>query len=148
MAVKFPYQNQVIITGRLTRDPEFRYTQKGVTVCFFDIASNRRYKDNNTQEWKEDTTFIPVIAWGPIADRCKDRIKKGTPVYIDGRLSTSEYINKEGVKIKRLRVVVNKIQILEASEKDDAVENEVSDSIVDESLKETGIVDDMDDVPF
>lgn len=148
MAVKFPYQNQVIVTGRLTRDPEFRYTQKGVTVCFFDIASNRRYKDNNTQEWKEDTTFIPVIAWGPIADRCKDRIKKGTPVYIDGRLSTSEYVNKEGVKIKRLRVVVNKIQILETSEKDDVVEEEVSDSIVDESLKETGIVDDMDDVPF
>ncbi|MEW6012112.1 MAG: single-stranded DNA-binding protein [Elusimicrobiales bacterium] len=132
MASKFPYQNQVIITGRLVRDPEFRSTQKGTTVCFFDIASNRRYKDQATGEWKDDTTFVPVNAWGQIADRCKDKIKKGTPVYIEGRLAASEYTNKEGNKVRRLKIVVNKIQILETTKEDsksesDAIESENTD---------------------
>lgn len=145
MAIRIPSQNQVIITGRLTRDPEFRATQKGTTVCFFDIASNRRFKDNTSGEWKDDTTYVPIVAWGPIADRCRDRIKKGTPVYIEGRLSNAEYINKEGTKVKRLRVVVNKIQILESSKTEIAEEETIPDSnIVDDSI----LKEDNEEIPF
>lgn len=143
MASKFPYQNQVIITGRLVRDPEFRATQKGTTVCFFDIASNRRYKDQATGEWKDDTTFVPVNAWGQIADRCKDKIKKGTPVYIEGRLATSEYTNKEGSKIKRLKIVVNKIQILETTKEDSKSE---PDSLANENTDKASESD--EEIPF
>ncbi|MCX7647174.1 MAG: single-stranded DNA-binding protein, partial [Elusimicrobiales bacterium] len=92
------------------------------------------YKDPTTGEWKDDTTFVPVNAWGQIADRCKDKIKKGTPVYIEGRLAASEYTNKEGAKIKRLKIVVNKIQILETTKDEpksesDAIESEKPDKI-------------------
>ncbi|MGC8866978.1 MAG: single-stranded DNA-binding protein [Elusimicrobiales bacterium] len=144
MALRIPSQNQVTITGRLTRDPEFRATQKGTTVCFFDIASNRRIKDQTTQQWRDDTTYVPVIAWGQIAERCRDKIKKGTPVYIEGRLSNSEYVNKEGTKIKKLRIVVNKIQILEQIKG----ETTESDAIADKDT-DVDIVKDIDDeIPF
>lgn len=142
MAVKFPYQNQVLISGRLTKDPEFRSTQKGITVCYFDIASNRRYKDNTTGEWKDDTTFVPIIAWGQVADRCKDKIKKGNPVYIEGRLSTSQYTNKEGTKVRRLRIIANKIQIIETTEEK---ASSAPDSISDPDKPES---DSLDDIPF
>ncbi len=143
MALRIPSQNQVIITGRLTKDPEFRATQKGTTVCFFDIASNRRVKDQTTQEWKDETTYVPIIAWGQIAERCRDKIKKGTPVYIEGRLSNSEYINKEGTKIKRLRIVVNKIQILEQ------IKSDAQPDTVEEQESNVDIVKDTDEeIPF
>lgn len=145
MAVKFPYQNQVLISGRLTKDPEFRSTQKGITVCYFDIASNRRYKDNTTGEWKEDTTFVPIIAWGQVADRCKDKIKKGNPVYIEGRLSTSQYTNKEGAKVNRLRIVANKIQIIESTEEKSPSQ---PDSISEPDKPEIDNIDNVDDIPF
>ncbi|MCX7905146.1 MAG: single-stranded DNA-binding protein [Elusimicrobiales bacterium] len=142
MAIRIPSQNQVIITGRLTRDPEFRATQKGTTVCFFDIASNRRIKDPISQEWKDDPTYVPMIAWGPIADKCRDKIKKGTPVYIEGRLSNSEYTSKDGTKVKRLRVVVNKIQILEAIKSD-------SQEPTNSSISHDSIINEEDeDIPF
>jgi single-strand DNA-binding protein len=146
MALRIPSQNQVLITGRLTRDPEYRSTQKGVSVCFFDIASNRRYKIQSTGEWKEETTYVPVVLWGPIADRCRDKIKRGTPVYIEGRLSQNEYTNKEGKTVKRLRVVANKIQILEVSDSSEA--EEVNDAIIDGEIEEIKTSDADDEIPF
>ena len=143
MALRIPSQNQVLITGRLTRDPEFRSTQKGVSVCFFDIASNRRYKNQTTGEWKEETTYVPIVLWGAAADRCRDRIKRGTPVYVEGRLSQSEYTDKDGRTIKRLRVIANRIQILEVSNS----EGEVNDAIVDDEIEEVKTSDE-DEIPF
>ncbi len=145
MALRIPSQNQVIITGRLTRDPEFRATQKGTTVCFFDIASNRRIKDQTTQEWKDETTYVPIIAWGQVAERCRDKIRKGTPVYIEGRLSNSEYISKEGTKIKKLRIVVNKIQILEQIKSDSQAQTiqEEDQEVSVDILKDTD-----EEIPF
>jgi len=143
MALRIPSQNQVLITGRLTRDPEFRSTQKGVSVCFFDIASNRRYKNQTTGEWKEETTYVPIVLWGAAADRCRDKIKRGTPVYVEGRLSQSEYTDKDGRTIKRLRVIANRIQILEVSNS----EGEVNDAIVDDEIEEVKTSDE-DEIPF
>lgn len=146
MALRLPLQNQVIITGRLTHEPEFRSTQKGTTVCFFDIASNRRIKDPVSQEWKDDTTYVPIVLFGTLADRCRDKIKKGTPVYIEGRLSNSEYTNKDGVKITRLKVIANRIQILETkSQEVDEIE-EVSEP---EGIESTSVINESDEeIPF
>ncbi len=99
------------MVGRLTRDPEVRYTQKGQAVARFDIAVNRRWKDP-TGEWKEDTTFVTVVAWGPMAERCKDKLKKGLPVHVEGRLSMDEYTDKTGQKRRTLQVVARRIQFL------------------------------------
>jgi len=147
--IKIPEQNQVILTGRLTRDPQSAYTQKGSAVCYFDIAVNRRYKDQNTNEWKDDVTYVPIVVWGQLAERCKEKLKKGSPVHVEGRLTTSEYNDKEGNKRKILKVVGRKIQFLAVSshENDTSVEQiEENDGIEDLSDKssDSGI----DDVPF
>lgn len=110
--LRLPEQNQVLLVGRLTRDPELRFTQKGTAVCGFDIAVNRRFKDAASGEWKDDTTFVPVTVWGQTAERCKERLKKGSPVHVEGRLSMDEYTDKQGNKRKNLRVISNRLQIL------------------------------------
>lgn len=109
---RMPEQNQVVLAGRLTHDPDLRYTQKGQALCRLDIAVNRRYKDPSSGEWKDDTTFVPIVAWGAIAERCKGRIKKGSPVHVEGRLSSSEYTDKSGQKRRSMQVTARRIQFL------------------------------------
>lgn len=112
ISIRLPEQNHVLLAGRLTHDPDLRFTQKGQAVCRFDMAVNRRYKDPSSGEWKDDTTFVPVTAWGPMAERCKEKIKKGSPVHVEGRLSGSEYTDKTGQKRRVLQVVARRIQFL------------------------------------
>lgn len=114
--IRLPEQNQVLLVGRLTRDPNVAFTQKGQAVCRFDIAVNRRYMDTNTNEWKDDTVFVPVVVWGPAAERIKDRIKKGTPVHVEGRLTSSEYTDKTTGQTRRsLQVTSRRLQVLESN---------------------------------
>jgi len=110
--IRIPEQNYVLIAGRLTRDPEHRMTQKGVACCFFDVAVNRRYKDTVTGEWKDDVTYVPVAAWGPMAARCSEKLKKGSPVHVEGRLTGSDYVDKSGQKRKVLRLTARRVQFL------------------------------------
>ena len=140
---QLPQQNNVILVGRLTRDPETRRTSNAKSVCRFDIAIGRRYKDTVTGEWKDaPTTFVPIIVWGDQADRCGERLKKGMPVHIEGRLQTSSWQSTDGTKRSRLEVVASRVQILvrqdfgqaqQSSQVDtSAVDNEyVSDSSVE-----------------
>jgi len=150
MNIRIPEQNFVLISGRLTRDPEMRYTQKGQGVCSFDVAVNRRYKDQATGEWKDDTTFVPVTVWGPTGERCKERARKGIPVYVEGRLSLSEYTDKTGQKRKVMRVVARRVQFLAtadapgAQEPAEAAEAADADAGADKIADASG----MDEVPF
>lgn len=107
--------NDVKLVGRLTREPELRFTAKGQAVCHFDLAVNRRYKDA-TGEWKDDTSFVPVVTWRETAQRCGDRLKKGSPVYVEGRLKSKSWETKDGQKRTGLEVHVLKIQFLEKVE--------------------------------
>ncbi|MBR3628571.1 MAG: single-stranded DNA-binding protein [Elusimicrobia bacterium] len=110
---QIPQQNSVILVGRLTRDPELKRTTTSKSVCRFDIAMSSRIKDQVTGEWKDsDPTFVPIIVWGEQADRCNDRLKKGMPVYIEGRLKTSSWQSPDGTKRSRLEVVALRIQFL------------------------------------
>jgi single-strand DNA-binding protein len=112
MEIRIPELNQILIAGRLTRDPELRFTQKGQGVCSFSLAANRRYKDPATGEWKDDTTFVSVAVWGPAAERCKEKLKKGSPVMVEGRLASSEYTDKTGQKRKELKINARRVQSL------------------------------------
>ena len=142
---QIPQQNSVILVGRLTRDPELKRTTTSKSVCRFDIAMSRRFKDQVTGEWKDsDPTFVPIIVWGDQAERCAERLKKGIPVYIEGRLQTSSWQSTDGSKRSRLEVVASRIQFLvkmeQSQERSNVSENEyVSDSNVD--------IDD-EEVPF
>lgn len=134
---QIPQQNSVILVGRLTRDPELKRTTSAKSVCRFDIAMSRRYKDPVTGDWKDsDPTFVPIIVWGEQAERCAERLKKGIPVYVEGRLQTSSWQSTDGSKRSRLEVVASRIQFLVKQEqnqnKTNVSENEyVSDSNVD-----------------
>ena len=101
-----------MLTGRLTHDAELRFTQKGQGLCTFDIAVNKRYKDQTTGEWKDSTSFVPITVWGPMGERCKERGKKGTPVHVEGRLKSEDYTDKNGQKRKALKVVATRVQFL------------------------------------
>ena len=147
MNVRIPEQNLVLISGRLTRDPDMRYTQKGLGVCSFDLAVNRRYKDQATGEWKDDTTFVPVSVWGPKADRCKERARKGVPAFVEGRLVNSEYTDKTGQKRKVMRVVARRVQFLATAESGGQHEP-AAEAAETETAADKASASDMDEVPF
>jgi len=111
--IRLPEQNTVLLTGRLTRDAELKYTAAGVAVCHFSIAVNRNYKDPKSGEWKDDTTYVDVSVWREAAERCGKVLKKGSPVHIEGRLKSSSFEGKDGTKRTKLEVEARRVQILE-----------------------------------
>ena len=100
--------NKVMVTGRLTRDPETKYLPSGTAITNLGIAVNRRYLDKNSNEWKDETTFLDVETWGKLAERCAETLKKGRPVYIEGRLRTDTW-EKEGQKQSKIRLVAERV---------------------------------------
>lgn len=112
MELRMPEINSVMLAGRLTRDPEVRYTQSQMAVASLGLAVNRRFQDKASGEWKDDTTFVNVTVWGPAAERCKDKMRKGSPVLVEGRLTASEYTDKTGQKRKDMKVTANRVQLM------------------------------------
>lgn len=112
MDIRIPEINQVMLAGRLTRDPELRFTQKQQGVVSLSVAVNRRFQDPASGEWKDDTTFVAVTVWGPAAERCKEKMKKGSPVLVEGRLTASEYTDKTGAKRKEMKVTARRVQLM------------------------------------
>ncbi|MGB2578184.1 single-strand DNA-binding protein [Elusimicrobium simillimum] len=136
---KIPEINIVMLSGRLTKDANIAYTQKGAAVCRFDIAVNRRYMDAS-QVWQDEVTFVPVTLWGPAAERAKDRLVKGAPVLIEGRLVLNEYTDAQGKNHKRLQVNCKRVQILQSTGGGGPVSSK------EESVEESPAID--DDIPF
>ena len=77
--------NKALLMGNLTRDPELRYIPSGSAVTSFTVAMNRVYK-LQTGEKKEETSFVRVVVWGRMAETCGEYLKKGSPVFVEGRL--------------------------------------------------------------
>lgn len=105
-------QNFVLISGHLAADPDYRMTPGGAAVCKFRVAVNRRYKDAKTGEWKDDTAWVPVDVWREAAERLKDKLKKGSPVHVEGRLKSEDYEDKQGQKRSVLKIVARRVQFL------------------------------------
>ncbi len=115
--VRLPEQNQVMLTGRLTRDPELMSTQSGVAKCWFSVAVNRRFQDKASGEWKDDTSYVPVVVWREAAQRCKEKLRKGSPVHIDGRLRSRKFEDKaSGSQRTVLEVEARRVQFLAAAD--------------------------------
>lgn len=104
--------NQVFIVGNLTRDPEIRFVPSGSAVAKMGVATNRRYKAGNG-EWKDEVTFLTAEVWGKSAEWCGERLRKGSPVLIQGRLKNNEWTAQDGQKRSQLEVAVERIQGLE-----------------------------------
>jgi single-strand DNA-binding protein len=106
-----PSFNKVLLMGNLTRDPELRYTPQGTAVANLGLAVNRRFKDKN-QEWKEETLFITVITWDRQAETCSQYLRKGRPVFVEGRLQSRSWEDKTGQKRSVIEVRAERIQFL------------------------------------
>jgi len=78
------------------------------------LAVSRRFKDRNSNEWREEVAFVPCNVWRESAERCGQRLRKGSPVFVEGRLKSREWQTKEGQKRTDLEVEINRIQFLES----------------------------------
>ncbi len=105
--------NKVLLIGNLTRDPELRYIPSGSAVTSFTIAVNRVYK-LQTGEKKEEVSFVRVVVWGRLAEVCNDYLKKGNPVFVEGRLQSRSWDGQDGQKRSTLEVIATNIQFLKA----------------------------------
>jgi single-strand DNA-binding protein len=103
--------NKVLLMGNLTRDPELRYTPGGMAVAEFAIAMNRNWS-SKTGEKKEEVTFIDIVVWARQAETCAEYLKKGRPVFIEGRLTQDRWETPEGQKRNRIRVTAERVQFL------------------------------------
>jgi single-strand DNA-binding protein len=106
--------NKVILVGNLTRDPELRYTPKGVAIAKLGLAVNRTWK-NEAGETKEEVTFVDIDAFGKQAETIGQYLKKGRPILVEGRLRLDQWDDKQtGQKRSRLGVVLEGFQFLDS----------------------------------
>ena len=108
--------NMVVIAGNVTRNPEIRFTPQGLPVAAFGLAINQRWKDRRTDEWREESTFVEVRLSGQQAEFAEERVRKGRPVHIEGRLQMDQWEDKRtGQRRERLRVLGQQVSLLARS---------------------------------
>jgi single-strand DNA-binding protein len=104
--------NKVILVGNLGKDPEVKYTPNGVPVAKFSLATNERFKDKSG-EWQDRTEWHSIVAWQRLAEIVGEYVKKGSKVYIEGKLQTSSWEDKQsGEKKYRTEIVANDLVLL------------------------------------
>ena len=131
--------NRIMLIGRLTRDPELRYTANGAAVASFSLAVDRQYKNGNGER---ETDFINIVAWNKLGELCGEYLAKGKQVALEGRLQIRSYEDKDGVKRTVAEVVADNVQFLSPK---DAVSREDRDELA-ESVANGSFPD--EDVPF
>lgn len=118
--------NKVMLTGRLGKDPDMRVAPNGTPVTTFSVASSRNIKDGDG--WKEQTEWFRVVAWDRLAETCEKFLKKGSRVYIEGRLQTREYMDKNNEKRYSTEVIANDMMMLDAKRQEGGSTEDAWDS--------------------
>lgn len=109
--LKMPELNSIMITGNLTKNPVYRKTSNSTPVVNFHIAANRRFKDS-TNAWQEDVCYVGVVAWNKLAESCKNRLKKGSAVLVDGELQSRTFKTDDGKSRTIVEIKAKRIQFL------------------------------------
>ncbi|CAG7654114.1 single-stranded DNA-binding protein [Paenibacillus allorhizosphaerae] len=104
--------NRVILIGRLTRDPELRYTPAGVAVTQFTLAVDRPFSSNQGQR---EADFIPVVTWRQLAETCANYLRKGRLAAVEGRIQVRNYDNNEGRRVYVTEVIADNVRFLESA---------------------------------
>jgi len=104
--------NRVILIGRLTRDPELRYTPAGVAVTQFNLAVDRPFTNVNGER---ETDFIGIVTWRQLAETCANYLKKGRLIAVEGRIQVRHYENNEGKRVYVTEVVADNVRFLESN---------------------------------
>jgi single-strand DNA-binding protein len=102
--------NKVILVGHLGRDAETKFTPGGAAVTRFSVATNRRWKDKDSGEWKEETDWSNVVLWR--SENLANYLTKGKQIYVEGRLQTRSYEDKDGKKVYATEVVADDVILL------------------------------------
>ena len=110
--------NKVIIVGNLGKAPELRKSTAGISVSNFTVATNEKWKDKSGEK-QEKTEWHRIVVWGPMADACEKYLDRGSSVYIEGRLQTREWTDKEDVKRYSTEIVASSVVFLERKSKDE-----------------------------
>lgn len=143
--------NKVLLIGRLGKDPEIRYTPDGSPVANFSIATSEFWTDKNGNR-QERTEWHNIVAWNKLADLSKRYLAKGRQVYIEGRIRTREWDDREGNKRRTTEIIANQMVLLgsrsEATEASApaAPASQTATPATEEDLSPRGITD--DDIPF
>ena len=103
--------NKIIVIGHLGADPEMRYTPNGQSVTNFNVASSRRYTTAEGER-REETEWFRVSAFGRLADTCNQYLAKGRQVYVEGRLRSRAYTDREGQPRASIEITANEVQFL------------------------------------
>ena len=111
--------NKAMLVGRLTRDPEIRYLQTGSSVANFTVAVGRRYRDSKTNEYVEETAFVPVATWNKQAEFVEQFFKKGMAIYVEGRIQQDNW-EMEGQKFSRLVLNAERVKFAETRAESEA----------------------------
>src|SRR5436309_15365063 len=105
------FMNKILLIGNLGRDPEMSYTPNGVAVTKFSLAVSRVTK-SPTGERQEETQWFNIVAWRQLAETCNTYLRKGNKVYIEGRLQTRKYTDRNGVERMAIEVIANEMEML------------------------------------
>ena len=136
--------NHIVLIGRLTRDPELRYTPNGVAVANFDLAVDR---PTTNQQGEREADFIRIVAWQKQAELCANYLKKGRLVGVEGRLQIRNYETQDGQKRKSAEVVANFVQFLDSS-RDEAAPSAGSTDNQDDLVGSTWMIFHFDGINF
>jgi len=100
-----------MLIGNLTRDPEVRYTPRGTAVGDIRLAVSRKFKGSDGA-MKDEVCYVTVEVWDRTAENCQEYLRKGSPLFVEGRLKYEEWEGKDGQKANRLKVVAERVQFL------------------------------------
>lgn len=139
--------NKVILVGNLGKDPEIRTLESGAVVANFSIATTESYKDRTTGERKENTEWHNIVMWRGLAEIAQKYLKKGNPVYLEGKLRTRSYQTKEGENRYITEIVVDEMVML-GSRNNSGSTATSGQNQVNEPIQERYTATEGDDLPF
>ncbi len=134
--------NKVILIGNLGRDPEMRVTGSGMTVATFTLATSEKWKDKATGALQDRTEWHRIVAYGQLAQICGEYLRKGKQVYVEGRLQTRDWEDRQGNKRNTTEIIAQTIQMLGPSDKSGKVPEERLAS------EEQPVLTSDDEIPF
>ena len=144
--------NKVLLLGNLGQDPEVRYTPSGATVCTFSIATNERWTSKDGKK-EERTEWHRIVVWGKLAELCGEYLGKGRTVFVEGRLQTREWTDKQGNKRYTTEIIANNVQFIGAGSGKGGGASQKAKSLPEESAPgpqgDATLADNIEeDIPF
>ncbi|MFT9486782.1 MAG: single-stranded DNA-binding protein [Tepidibacillus sp.] len=138
--------NRVILIGRLTKDPELRYTPLGIAVATFTLAVERNYTN---QQGEKEADFINIVTWRGLAENVANYLKKGRLTAVDGRIQTRSYDNNEGKRVYVTEIVAENVRFLESANKNNSSNQKDQKPFEDDPFFDGNPLDiSDDDLPF